>query len=129
MVPCPLKGPRITNIVTESFRTWNLKLWFHLTPYVRKVLPVRLYTRKNAQLVTNCSRLVASLLQQLVDRMCSHWLSSSLLTRLLQACRLQQTCYKLDELNSLVTSLFQQLVIGLQSTACQQVVSRKLGTT
>ena len=52
----------------------------------------------------------------------------SLLTRLLQACSRLVTC-KLDELNSLVTSLFQQLVIGLQSTTCQQVVSHKLGTT
>ena len=34
-----------------------------------------------------------------------------------------------DEFNSLVTSLFQQLVIRLQSTTCQEVASHKLGTT
>ena len=58
--------------------------------------------------------------------MCSHWLS--------QACwqvatSLQQTCYKLDELNSLVTSCSNNLLSGCKSTTCQQVVSHKLGTT
>ena len=42
---------------------------------------------------------------------------------------LQQTCSKLGELNSRVTSCFNNLPSSCKSTTCQQVVSNKLGTT
>ena len=58
--------------------------------------------------------------------MCSHWLSQACW---LVATSLQQTCYKLDELNNLVTSCSNNLLSCCKSTTCQQVVSHKLGTT
>jgi hypothetical protein len=76
---------------------------------------------KTHKLQQTCSRVVAMLFQQLVNRMCSHCLFpacwqvvNELVNKLLQGCRAQQTCYK----------LFQQLVIVLQfnnlSTSCER---------
>ena len=58
--------------------------------------------------------------------MCSHCLFPACWQ---VATSLQQTCYKLNELNSLVTSCSNNLLSGCKSTTCQQVVSHKLGTT
>jgi hypothetical protein len=63
-----------------------------------------LYTRK--------TQWNAMLFQQLVNRMCSHCLFT--------------TCYKVDELNRLVTSRFNNFLSSCNSTVCQQVVSDNL---
>jgi hypothetical protein len=73
-----------------------------------------------------CSRLVAMLFQQLVNRMCSHCL--------FPACwqvvhGLLTTCYKVAELNRLVTSCSNNLLSSCNSTICQQVVSDNLVAT
>jgi hypothetical protein len=70
-----------------------------------------------------CSRLVAMLFQQLVNRMCSHCL--------FPACwqvvnNLLTTCYKVVELNWLVTSCSKNLLSSYNSTICQQVASDNL---
>ena len=66
------------------------------------------------------------LFQQLVNRMCSHCL--------FQACwqvvnGLLTTCYKVVELNRLVTSCSNNLLSPCNSTICQQVVSDNLVAT
>ena len=101
--------------------------------------PSKAYTRKNAQFVTKlqqtCSNadklleqscVVTRLFQQLVNRMCSHCLFpacwkvvNSLLT----------TCYKVVELDRLVTSCSNNLLSSCNSTICQQVVSDNLVAT
>jgi hypothetical protein len=77
------------------------------------------YTRKNAQVVTNvqktCSNAVPTTCQQDVFAL----LVPSLLT----------TCYKVVELNSLVTSCSNNLLSSCNSTICQQVVSDNLVAT
>jgi hypothetical protein len=81
---------------------------------------------KTHKLQQTCSRLVAMLFQQLVNRMCSHCLFpacwqvvNSLLT----------TCYKVVDLNRLVTSCSNNLLSSCNSTICQQVVSDNLVAT
>ena len=97
-----------------------------LSPWAHSTSRSTPHTRKNAQLVTNlqqtCSKLVGtSLLQDLFALLVPSLLTSCYrpAADLLQAWWSQQPCYK----------LFQQLVIGMQSTTCQQVVSNKVGTT
>ena len=74
---------------------------------------------KNAQLVTNlqktCSKSAATTCWQDVLAL----VVPSLLTSCYKATSLQQTCYKLDELNSLVT-------IQVVPTTCYQVASQQL---
>ena len=65
---------------------------------------------------------------------CCHQAVKSLLRPDDNACwqvatSLPQTCYKLDELNSLVTSCSNNLLSCCTSTTRQQVVGNKLGTT
>jgi hypothetical protein len=71
---------------------------------------------KTHKLQQTCSRLVAMLFQQLVNRMCSHCL--------LPACwQVVTTWYKVVELNRLVTSCSNNLLSSCNSTICQQVVT------
>jgi hypothetical protein len=83
------------------------------------VLVELLYTRDNAQVVTSlqqtCSNAVPTTWQQDV----SHCLFPALLT----------TCYKVVELNRLVTSCSNNLLSSCNSTICQQVVSDNLVAT
>jgi hypothetical protein len=72
------------------------------------------------------SKLVAVLFQQPVNRMCSHCL--------FLACwqvvnGFLTTCYKVVELNRLVTSCSNNLLSSCNSTICQQVVSDILVAT
>jgi hypothetical protein len=81
---------------------------------------------KTHKLQQCCSRLVAMLFQQLVNRMCSHCLFPScwqLVNGLLT------TCYKVVELNRLITSCSNNLVSSCNSTICQQVVNDNLVAT
>jgi hypothetical protein len=78
------------------------------------------YTRKNAQVVKTCSRLVAMLFKQLVNRMCSHF-------ALLVPSLLLYKDYKVVELNRLVTSCSINLLSSCNSTICEQVVSDNQG--
>jgi hypothetical protein len=77
------------------------------------------YTRKNTQVVTNlqqtCSNAVPTTCQQDVFAL----LVLSLLT----------TCYKVVELNRLVTSCSKNLLSSCNSTICQQVASDNLVAT
>ena len=80
-----------------------------------------IYTRKNAQLVTN--------LQQTCSKLVGTNLLQDLFARLVPACwqvatSLQQTCCKLDELNSLVTSCSNNLL-----SCCNQQLVNKLWVT
>jgi hypothetical protein len=79
----------------------------------------RVYTRKNAQVVTNlqqtCSNAVPTTCQQDVFAL----LVPSLLA----------TCYKVVELNRLVPSCSDNLLSSCNSTICQQVVSDNLVAT
>jgi hypothetical protein len=69
---------------------------------------------KTHKLQQICSRLVAMLFQQLVNRMCSHCLFPA---------------YKVVDLNRLVTSCSNNLLSSCNSTICQQVVSDNLVAT
>jgi hypothetical protein len=85
------------------------------------------YTRESAQVVTNLQQTcIAVLLQQLVNRMCSHCL--------FPACwhvvnGLLTTCYTVVELKRLVTSCSNNWLLSCNSSICQQVVSDNLVAT
>ena len=89
----------------------------HLNPASQEGMST--HARTNAQVVTNlqqtCSNVVPTTCQQDVFTL----LVPSLLT----------TCYKVVELNRLVTSCSNNLLSSCNSTICQQVVSDNLVAT
>jgi hypothetical protein len=98
-------------------------LWLMYACSKLLIQPIMVYicTRKGAQVVTNLQQTsVATLFQQIVNRMCSHCLFPAgfqqLVDNLVQDCWAQQTCYK----------LFQQLCYR---PAIQQFVNKLLVTT
>jgi hypothetical protein len=84
------------------------------------------YTRKNAQVVTNLEQTCSNAVPTTCQQVCSHCL--------FPACwqvvnGLLTTCYKVIELNRLVTSCSNNLLSSCNSTTCQQVVSDNLVAT
>jgi hypothetical protein len=108
---------RLTKLTIRSNRYWQ---WFsERTPYHTHI--------KTHKLQQTCSRFVAMLFQQLVNRICSHCL--------FPACwqvvngLFTTNCYKVVELNRLVTSCSNNLLSSCNSTICQQVGSDNLVAT
>jgi hypothetical protein len=106
--------------VFQFFWSWRLRtlIRYHVLNGSTHVKMHKLYQ--------TCSRLVAMLFQQLVNRMCSHCL--------FPACwqvinGLLAICYKVVELNRLITSYSNNLLSSCNSTICQQVVSDNLVAT
>jgi hypothetical protein len=106
--------------VCPIFKTYFVNVCIPRTNYIyHPTLHTPAYTCKSAQVVTNlqqtCSNAVPTTCQQDVFAL----LVPSLLT----------TCYKVVELNRLVTSCSNILLSSCSSTICQQVVSDNLVAT
>ena len=86
---------------------WELLHDLHTAPYTHA---------KTHNLYKTCSTPVASLLQQGCCEIYSHCLFPTCWE---VATSLQQTCYKLDELNGLVTSCSNNLLLCCKSTSCE----------
>jgi hypothetical protein len=103
----------------------KVKMWANSRYNIdASVLWKMVYTRKNTQVATNetCSNAVPTTCQQDVFAL----LAPSLLTSCQRLASLLTTCYKVVELNRLVTSCSNNLLSSCNSTICLQVASDNL---